>query len=58
MNCFGFTEVEPKPKSTKRLLREKLAGDEDGKGINIYIYIYIFLKRICVNINMLKINLS
>ena len=58
MNCFGFTEVEPKPKSTKRLLREKLAGDEDGKGIKIYIYIYIFLKRICVNINMLKINLS
>ena len=56
MNCFGFTEVEPKPKSTKRLLREKLAGDEDGKGIKIYIY--IFLKRICVNMNMLKINLS
>lgn len=24
-------KVEPKPKSTKRLLREKLAGDEDGK---------------------------
>lgn len=35
MNCFGFTEVEPKPKSTKRLLREKLVGDEDGKGIYI-----------------------
>ena len=42
MNCFGFTEVEPKPKSTKRLLREKLAGDEDGKGIKIYIYIYTY----------------
>ncbi|XP_078383943.1 coiled-coil domain-containing protein 180-like isoform X2 [Oculina patagonica] len=24
-------KVEPKPKSTKRLLREKMAGDEDGK---------------------------
>lgn len=24
-------KVEPKPKSTKRLLREKIAGDEDGK---------------------------
>lgn len=32
LNCFGVTEVEPKPKSTKRLLREKMTGDEDGKG--------------------------
>lgn len=50
-----FIEVEFKLKSIKRLFREKLVGDEDGKGIKIYIY--IFFKCICVNINMFKINL-
>lgn len=35
-----FIEVEFKLKSIKRLFREKLVGDEDGKGIKIYIYIF------------------
>ena len=29
---FALSEVEPKPKSTRRLLREKMAGGEEEKG--------------------------